>query len=313
MSIETKLINIADNVNKVFNAGLSKGEKDAKSLYYISMKDFQWHKVEFPKNFNFVLKTAKTPYTCNAMLSGAVNVESVKLECEDKSGTAKMCQAFREMLSVKTIDLRSFNLKFDDISYFVYGSKELTTILGEIDLSLCTNVTSAFNNATSLKNIAFAPKTIKQSIDIHWSEELTHTSLLSILNGLYNYNVNIDLTNFRPDFATENEVISGIYKITDVYYDATDIFITTENDYHFRFLKSDCEDYLQEILENAKAGNYIEFSGNYDSGGIMRFDEVFLRSNPEYLEYTLTIGNKNLAKLSDEEKLIAENKGWTIK
>lgn len=317
MSIETKLIDIADNLYYVFDAGYKKAENESKALYYLSFKDFQWYKVVFPENYNFILKTAKTPQTCNALLSNSTNVVTVKLECEEKNGTAIMSQAFREMPHLKRIDLTNFNLKFNDISYFIYSSEAITSILGAIDLLECASTTGAFTNAFSLEDIEFAPKSIKTNIDLHWSKNLTHTSLLSILNGLYDYNVNISFLNCRPDFAKQGEATPGIYKITKVNLTTTnsniEIDMTTEDDYHFRIAKSDCGNSWNAILDAAIVGNYIEFDGAYNSNNVMEFDVLNICANPYNTNFTLNIGSENLEKLSDEEKQIATNKGWVLK
>ena len=313
MSVETKLLEIANNVDKVYKAGINTGKKETMALYYISVKDFQWQNVKFPENFHFVLKTAKTPNTCNGMFSGATNVVSARLECDDKNGTSVLAQTFRNCRDLEMADLRNFNLKASSIAYMAYDAIKLKTILGAFDLSYCTSSTNAFTNSTALTHIEFVPQTIKLDLNFNYSKNLTKESLLSILNGLYDYNVNYSLLSFRPDFFAEGEAVSGTYKITEVDVTNFDINISTEGGYRFKVSKSDCGDEWESIVNAIKVDRYIEFLGDYDSNGVMRFETINLLSNPDSIAYTLNLGATNLNKLTEEEKQIAENKGWTLK
>lgn len=199
MSIANKLVTMAENVNKVYEAGkeaaggefydkgygegYEAGYNKAESenpLYYAYIKAFQWYKVAFPEGFDFVLKLRKKPDDMNALLSGATGLKTVTLICEAE-GTVAYSQMVRETTAT-VLDISGFKPKPKDMSYFAYDA-ELVTIIGALDLSQCTNVTNAFA-ADFLENIEFVPNTIPISISFSYSTKLTHDSLMSIINGL---------------------------------------------------------------------------------------------------------------------------------
>ena len=181
MDIANKLVTVAENVNKVYEAGYNKAESE-NPLPYIIVKDFQWNKVAFPEGFDFVLKVRDKPSDMNAMLMKTTGIKTVTLVCEAE-GTVNYAQLIRES-TTKTIDISQFKPKPKELSYFALDAKKLVTILGALDLSNCTKTTMAFGGATALENIEFVPNTIPISIDFSYCKKLTHDSLMSIINGL---------------------------------------------------------------------------------------------------------------------------------
>ena len=172
--------------NLGYDEGMEAGYNKAESenpLPYISVKDFQWNKVAFPEGFDFVLSLKNKPYTMNALLSGATGLKTVTLIC-DAEGTTTYAQLVRDT-TIDTLDLRNFKPTPSDLSYFVYQAKNLVSILGALDLSNCTKAPSAFAIPNSmLENIEFKPLTIPIPLDFSYCKNLTHDSLMSIINGL---------------------------------------------------------------------------------------------------------------------------------
>lgn len=320
MSIAEKLVTATELIDGVYEAGKTAMENYYPPLYYINIQSFQWKDVKFPDDYHFILRLAKTPANCNGMLFNATGIKSLTMSCDDKSGTSILSQTFRESL-IETVDLRDFNLKIKEFPYFIYGTNNLKTILGALDLSLCTNATSAFISARGLESIEFAPQSIVLDLDFRYSEKLTHESLISTLNGLRDMNINVDILNFRPDFTAENnDFTPGTYKISKVSLDpfVSDnqlqyIHLTTENQYHLRIAKQDCGENWEDVLKGFMVGNYLEIDGETIREDYHNITLVRLVSNPNGGTKTLTLGTTNLNKLTDEEKQIATNKGWVLK
>lgn len=318
MSIEQHLKTIANNIRSVFNAGFSASEEIASKnpMRFTQSLSFLWSKVQFPPDFNVVLKL-ENPTDINSAFIQTSGIKNIKL-ISDATNVISMQGVCRESTDLETIDFTEFSCKPSSFSYFAFNAKNLVSILGKLDFSYCANVTNAFSNATSLENIKFMPKTIKCDIDFHYSTKLSYESLLSVLNGLYNYNVDIDIANYRPDYATkEGLLVPGIYKITEVLtYEEQNgniyVSCTTEPGYMFRVYKHDCGSDWKTVLDGMQVGNYIDFSGNYVANENFVFDNLNIKSNPDALAYTLNLGATNLEKLTDEEKQIATNKGWVL-
>ena len=75
----------------------------------------------------------------------------------------------------------------------------MVTIQGVLDFSNVTSFSESFAQCKKLKDIRFVENSIKATIGLSVSSELTIDSLKSIINGLYDYS------------GTENE---GVYKLT---------------------------------------------------------------------------------------------------
>lgn len=320
MSIAEKLIKATSLVDEVYKAGQFSREKFHLSLYHISLKDFQWSAVNFPENYDFYLRLSKTPYTCNGLLFNATGVKTATLSCDDKSGTVILSQAFREC-PVEFVDLSGFNLKVKDFPYFAYNADKLVTVLGSLDLSYCATATSAFTGARKLENLEFERDSIVLDLNFTHCEKLSHNSLLYILYGLRDQNINIDIKNCIPDFASDKGTFTpGTYKIKEVSIDpyiSSSIFryanLTTENGYHIRVAQQDCGNNWTSVLNGFMVGNYLEIDGAINSNGDYEFETMRLMSNPSGATRTLTLGTTNLNKLTEEEKQIATNKGWVLK
>lgn len=320
MSIAEKLVKATSLVDEVYKAGQLSREKFHLSLYHISLKDFQWSAVNFPENYDFYLRLSKTPYTCYGLLLNATGVKTATLCCDEKNGTVILSQAFREC-PVELVDLSDFNLKVKELSYFVYRADNLVTILGALDLSYCSIANAAFTSAHKLENIEFERDSIVLDLNFSHCEKLSHDSLLYILDGLRDQNINVDIKNYLPDFASDNNTLTpGTYRIKEVnvdpYVDATTYRyanLTTENGYHIRVAQQDCSNNWADVLNGFMVGNYLEIDGEINSNGDYEFETMRLVSNPSGATRTLTLGTTNLNKLTEEEKQIATNKGWVLK
>jgi hypothetical protein len=70
--------------------------------------------------------------------------------------------------------------------------------------------TTPFQNCTNLKNIIIEGKIGQNGFDVRWSTKLTHDSLMSIINALYDYSTDTSGTTYTLTLGTEN-----LAKLTD--------------------------------------------------------------------------------------------------
>ena len=188
MSIAEQVTQLKTDFDGVYEAGYNKGKSEGgdnledNPLHYISVKDFQWYGVTFPDGFDFVLNVKTKPASMNAMLSGAKGLKSAMLICEAE-GTVSYAQLVRES-TVEVLDLTKFKPIPTLMNHFAYLSSNLISILGALNLSECTNVSSAFASCTSLTDIEFVPNTIPITISFANSPNLSDASIASIIDGL---------------------------------------------------------------------------------------------------------------------------------
>jgi surface protein len=156
------------------------------------------------------------------------NLTEIKgIEDWDTSNVTTMRSTFYSCQNLTSLDLSSWDTSnVTDMMETFYFSKSLVSLdISSWDFVNVTNVTSIFYNCSSLMNLNFGYD-IKYSLSLSISTKLTVESLLSVLNGLY------------------------------------------------------------------------DFTGNGET--------------PTSSQGKLTLGSTNLAKLSDEQKAIATDKGWTL-
>ena len=211
MTIAEKLTLIAENQQKVYDAGYEKGKSeggdtdaayeqgyenglnDGNSLYYAKNIDGVFNYVTFPENFEFIVKV-KSINDIDSAFSSAKNLKSIKLISEDKETLISAQSTFRDCKQLETIDITEFSNKFNYIYYFIQDST-VKNILGALDVSRCKSFPNTTFQAETLEHIEFVPNTIYKSIRVS-SAKLNEISKESIINGL------ADLTNSETQTIT---------------------------------------------------------------------------------------------------------------
>lgn len=203
MDIANKLVAAAENVDKVYEAGkeaagdefydkgygegYEAGYDKAESvnpLYYANTLNFTFSNMEFEEeNSEIICKVLKTGSWNSAFITTS-GIKTLKIIYDTQDLSVNFQALVRQSADLELLDLSEFKCYPTTISYFVYQAKNLVSILGALDLSQCTNVTSAFAAANALENIEFVPNTIPISISFSACTKLTHDSLMSIINGL---------------------------------------------------------------------------------------------------------------------------------
>ena len=164
------------------------GETESENpFYYASRLDNVLGGVDFPENYEAVIKLKKAPKICNYLFNNSANLKTAKMISEDQTNTVEFAYAFRISSNVPTlelVDLSKFNKKFSTLQHAFSGQTKLKSILGTFDLSECTNNNNAFVNCNALEDIEFVPNTIKTNIYFTYSDKLTDKSIQSIFDGL---------------------------------------------------------------------------------------------------------------------------------
>lgn len=203
MSIAEKLTTIAENQQRVYDAGKAAGgDTDAAykegladgieqgfeagvlsvPLYYAQTLADIFYPAVFPENYECVIRLQKS-VGCSRAFMNAQNLKSVKLIADNTEGTVNMNQIIRDT-TTEILDLTEYCRKPTDLRYAFLGATKLKSILGALDCSECTNFNLWMSNATALEDIEFVPGTIKISLSFSVCSKLTDASLNSIIDGL---------------------------------------------------------------------------------------------------------------------------------
>lgn len=181
-----------------YERGYAAGEKAGNSLYYATKLWGTYDHVVFPENYSLTLKMKEAPIDCYRTFAETKNLKSVKFSIENKDGLMQITQTFRAS-SVEVVDFTETSCKLSgDISYTFFQADNLVSILGELDLSACTNFNYSFF-CGKLRDVQVKPNSIYLSIRF-LSAYLTEKSRQSIIDGL------ADLTDSEPQTITLNGV-----------------------------------------------------------------------------------------------------------
>ena len=248
-------------------------------------------------------------------LSAILKKQNVRLITE---GCTNPLQMFYRS-KITTIPPLDFTNATGSTSY-AFGSNAIKTIEC---LKVSGNTVfhaNMFNNATALENITFEG-VIANNLDMHWSSKLTHDSLMSIIKALKDFNSYETLTYSYGNFG--ECVIEGFYTdpkgiefyVTSAVLNGTTLVCQSKyNNYE----NEPCDvtitvtniDISREDVAKIKSikQNVIDYTP--ETGFIT--DVLIITKDKASEVKTLTLGTENLAKLSEEEKSMATDKGWEL-
>ena len=357
MSIAEKLQTIAENEQKVFDAG-KQAEYDA---FWDALQDYGNRKIY---NYAFMYwnceyirpkyKIAPTDGRMPQMFQSNKSLKKVEAKYFDFSnlpiattatyGNYYTFQACSSLEEIEDIGMPSdfYNNTFHDCGKLhtiaKLGSKESTTF------------SNTFFGCSSLENITI-DGVIGNNFDIHWSEKLTPESLMSIIGALKHYRLseNIITYPYYETDKTENGLTwivnddgsircygSASYDIDSFalyrnelgmdlqagkYYVDTGsnigacmVIVYAEFDNNLNFeTKMICvtnNDYL--TLEKDAVLQIVAIAPEMNAEIDTIFYPQLCKVTDSGTTKTCTLGAANLANLTDADKAIATQKGWTL-
>lgn len=158
-------------------------EKAPNPLEYATRLYYLYQKSVFPDNYELKIDA---PYATEVtgLLNDASGITKLTLKGNNNGSAINFSQLVRGCVTIVELDFTNFIVKPTNINLMCSNAKELKTIKGEIDLTECTNNTSAFVYCYALEDIEFKENSIKLSINFANSTMLSSESVQSIIDGL---------------------------------------------------------------------------------------------------------------------------------
>ena len=287
----------------------------------------------------------------NRMFYDCEKVTSLDVSSFNTSKVTNMSNMFYGCRSLTSLDVSHFNTSnvtnmYNMFSTLYYGLSSLD--LSNFDTSKVTNMSNMFSYCRGLKtpNISnfntsnvtnmeymFYDCSGLSNIDVSSFDTSNVTNMGNMFascDGLRN----LDLSNFNTSNVTDmNNMFSYSDNLTSVDLSSFDTSNVTNMHYLFRLDKklkniTGILD-LQSIDANNDWGNYFEGCSSLEEVHIHNLGRNLSLSDSPNLTHdclvelinnlktvtstnTLTLGSTNLAKLTDAEKQVATNKGWTL-
>lgn len=209
MSIADKLLVVADNIPKVYeagrkaggdydiayNEGYDKGYADGETigynngianapnpLEYATYTTSMFKNAIFPENYELTLNLPNVTII-GTMFQNAKNIVKATIKGNTNENILDCASAFAGT-SLVTIDLTEFCMKVKNAHNLFGNSMVLQEIKGIIDLTESTANTSIAYTCFELKEIRFKANSIKLSISFSHSSKLSAESVQSIIDGL---------------------------------------------------------------------------------------------------------------------------------
>lgn len=231
----------------------------------------------------------------NSMFSGCSNLSNLDLSSFDTSKVTIMEGMFYYCRGFTTLDLSNFDTsKVESMQTMFSNCSSLRSLdLRNFDTSNVKNMTQMFQQCSSLLSLDISSFTTSKLISMQYM--FYNCTSLGSLN-LSNFDIR-NITNTSSVFyrCIELKIIQGILDMQNVT-NAGDMFTSCSalEEVHIHNLMvnlnlSSCtkltHDCLVELINNLQTVTSTK---------------------------TLTLGSTNLAKLTDAEKQVATNKGWTL-
>ena len=144
----------------------------------------------------------------NSMFLNCESLQKINIKKFDTSQVTSFGKMFQYCKSLTELDLSDLNTSLvNNMSYMFQGATSLVTLnMNNLDLSKVTNVSYMFSSASKLTNLQFGNNLGKAynlqstgysnyKLDLSACVNLTHESLMSVINGLYDLNLTFDVAN----------------------------------------------------------------------------------------------------------------------
>lgn len=209
MSIAEKLQTIADNLQLVYEAGYNANSGGgANPFEYVKILNNLYQNLTLPDGYEVTLDLPIIEQV-QGTFRNAKGFAKVKLTCNEGQ-LVNMWNCF-SYCSAKTVDLTEFRGKISSLSN-AFMAASIVDILGELDLSACTDTTSVFSVAWDLTEIRIKEGTLNVGIAFTNCQKLSDASIQSIIDGL------ADLTGATAQTLTFHATVGT--KLTQAQKDA---------------------------------------------------------------------------------------------
>lgn len=176
--------------NKDFQNGFvvgmaSKGQAQVSvpnPLEYAPMFTQAFMAVTFPENYELALDLPRVT-NLTSLFHNSRNMVKLTVKGNTDNNKVTLNSAFRTPHLV-ILDFSEFNAKIGSCTYMCYDAVSLKEIKGVLDFSECTATTSFLNNCKALEEFRVLPNSIKSSISIPSSPNLSVDTKQSIIEGL---------------------------------------------------------------------------------------------------------------------------------
>ena len=289
--------------------------KDSNKLFYISGLD-----TSNGTNFHGMFRGCTNLTTIPSLDSSNVtNFTSMFYNCTnlttipllDTSNGTNFRYMFYNCTNLKSVPLLDTSNGTDFTSMFI-GCTNLTTI-PLLNTSNGTNFTSMFAHCKNLTTIPLldTSKGINFSYMFDYCTNLTSVPLLDTSNGTNFYGMFRGCTNLTTIPSLDS---SNVTNFTSMFYNCTNLksvpLLDTSNGTNFDSMFYNCTN-LTDLggFKGLKAVLNLTFSKKLTHESLINVinNLAEVDTNP-----TLLLGSENLAKLTDDEKAIAINKGWIL-
>lgn len=185
MSIADKLTAVAENVQKVYDAGRAAGGGGENPLQYAKTLAGAFNGVAFPEGYELTIDVPNITSLANAF-QNATGLKKITLKGNTAQNAVGMTYGFRSE-SLEVFDASEFCLKPSIAVYAFNGASSLMTILGEWDMSELSEVSQVnqmFNKCYALQEVGFKAQTLSLSLSFGNSSKLSDESIQSIVDAL---------------------------------------------------------------------------------------------------------------------------------
>lgn len=219
----------------------------------------------------------------------------------DTSNVTDMSYMFNNCNKLTSLDISNFDTnKVTDMSYMFWNCGGLTSL----DVSNFNT-----DNVTEMQYMFCYCEKIKELDVSNWDTSKT-TNIASMFNSCYQLTSIKGINNFNVSKVTNiSGVFSGCKALTSLDVSNWDVGHITAY-YYFNDTFNNCES-LVDFYPPQNINTQIDLS---NSIALSHDSLVRILNNLKTKTSTtkLILGSTNLAKLPDEEKAIATNKGWTL-
>lgn len=277
----------------------------------INAQDFSNQILNIPSGENTLKNLLDATQSTYCLFSGykGTSVDNL-IQFDDTENVTNMSRIFGNCTNLTTIPLLNTS-KVTDMSYMVYSCTNLTTI-PSLDTSNVTDMSNMFSGCNGLTSIPLlnTSNVINMYSTFSNCRNLTSipqlntsnvTNMSQIFYGCSNLTT-IPLLN-TTSVSDTSYMFYSCYNLTTV--PTIDVNNVSNMDYMFRL----CSNLKSILMTNIGANLDISSSTKFE-----RSDLLVILNNLKTVTNakTLTMGADNLAKLTEEDKLIATNKGWTL-